>query len=233
MAILKTHKPLKISRANLQLLRECPRCFWLYKHKGIHRPQGYPYTLSLAVDQLLKAEFDGYRTRGELHPVLAGAGLPAGARLYPDAEQLSQWRNNFEGLKYHDLGLDATLFGAVDDMLEFPDGALAVVDYKSSGAKEISVYADYQTQMDVYTYILEQLGHKTARRAYFVFYQVDKTGGFNGRLPFRGEIREVVTDPNYVYSLFAQAVKLARSDIPPPSHSECQYCVYVSHHKEL
>src|SRR3990167_4963651 len=134
MVFVRTSKPLKISRANLQLMHECPRCFWLYKHKDIRRPQGYPYTLSIAVDQLLKAEFDQYREKGEMHPVLLKHGGLVGARLYPDQEQLQKWRNNFEGLKYHDEGLDVTLFGAVDDMLEFSDGSLAVIDYKSSTA---------------------------------------------------------------------------------------------------
>lgn len=208
-------------------MHECPRCFWLYKHKDIRRPQGYPYTLSIAVDQLLKAEFDEYRERGEMHPVLASYNGLDKAKLFSDQAQLQKWRNNFEGLKYHDEGLDATLFGAVDDMLEFSDGSLAVIDYKSSGAKEISVYDDYQMQMDVYTYILEQIGHKTARKAYFVFYQVDKTDGFKGRLPFRGETREVTTEPSYVYEAFKKAVELARSSIPPASHSECDYCTWA------
>lgn len=232
MSYLKTSKPFKISRANLQLMKECPRCFWLYKNKDIRRPQGYPYTLSIAVDQLLKAEFDSYRETGTLHPVLIGHAGLEGAKLFSDSNQLQKWRNNFEGLKYHDEGLGATLFGAVDDILEFPSGELAVIDYKSSGAKEISVYADYQMQMDVYTHILEQLGYQTARKAFFVFYQVDKNNGFNGRLPFLGQIREVNTNPEYVYDLFSQAVKLARSDTPPSVHSECQYCVWAGHHKK-
>ncbi|MBI2670038.1 MAG: PD-(D/E)XK nuclease family protein [Candidatus Yanofskybacteria bacterium] len=233
MTFIKTSKLLKISRANLQLMKECPRCFWLYKHKDIRRPQGYPYTLSIAVDQLLKHEFDEYREKGEMHPVLLGHNGLSDAKLYPDQAQLQKWRNNFEGLKYHDESLDATLFGAVDDMLKFPDGSLAVIDYKSSGAKEISVYDDYQMQMDTYTYILEQLGLKTARKAYFVFFQVDKTDGFRGRLPFRGEIREVTADPSYIYDIFADAVKLARSDVPPQSHSECQYCLWAENHKHI
>ncbi|MEK7154464.1 MAG: PD-(D/E)XK nuclease family protein, partial [Patescibacteria group bacterium] len=222
---------------------ECPRCFWLYKHKDIRRPQGYPYTLSIAVDQLLKAEFDQYRERGEMHPSLVGYKGLEEAKLFSDQPQLQKWRNNFEGLKCHDKDLDATLFGAVDDMLEFSDGSLAVIDYKSSGAKEISVYDDYKMQMDIYTYILEQLGLKTAKKGYFVFYQVDKTQGFSaeggsasggkGRLPFRGEIREVDTDSSYVHDLFAQAVGLARADSPPKSHSDCEYCLWAGHHKEL
>ncbi len=233
MSIVHTSRPLKISRANLQLFKECPRCFWLYKHKDIRRPQGYPYTLSIAVDQLLKAEFDQYRERGEMHPSLVGYKGLEEAKLFSDHLQLQKWRNNFEGLKYHDEGLDATLFGAVDDMLEFSDGSLAVIDYKSSGAKEISVYDDYKMQMDIYTYILEQLGLKTAKKGYFVFYQVQKDDGFRGRLPFRGEIREVDTDSSYVHDLFAKAVDLARSDTPPESHSDCEYCLWAGHHKEL
>ncbi len=233
MSYIKTSRPLKISRANLQLFKECPRCFWLYKHKDIRRPQGYPYTLSIAVDQLLKAEFDQYRERGEMHPALVGYKGLEEAKLFSDQFQLQKWRNNFEGLKYHDEGLDATLFGAVDDMLEFSDGSLAVIDYKSSGAKEISVYDDYKMQMDIYTYILEQLGLKTAKKGYFVFYQVQKNDGFKGRLPFRGEIREVDTDSSYVHDLFAQAVDLARSDTPPKSHTDCEYCIWAGHHKEL
>ncbi|MEK7151599.1 MAG: PD-(D/E)XK nuclease family protein [Patescibacteria group bacterium] len=229
MAYVHTSKPLKISRANIQLMKECPRCFWMYKHQGIGRPQGYPYTLSIAVDQLLKVEFDEYRERGEMHPVLIDHEGMSEAHLYPDHVQLQKWRNNFEGLKYYDEELDATLFGAVDDMLEFNDGSLAVIDYKSSGAKEVSVYDDYQMQMDTYTYILERIGHKTARKAYFVFYQVDKTDGFRGRLPFKGLIREVITDPSYIRDLFAEAVKLARSDIPPQSNLECQHCNWAEH----
>lgn len=215
----------------MQLMKECPRCFWLHKNKGISRPQGYPYTLSIAVDQLLKAEFDGFRQKGELHPVLASHNGLAEARLFADTHQLKKWRNNFEGLQYHDGNLNATLFGAIDDILEFPDGKLAVIDYKSSGAKEITVYDDYQMQMDVYTHILEELGHKTARKGYFVFYIVDKNKGFDGRLPFRGEVREVTTEPSYVGDLFAKAVELARSDTPPKSSEECKYCKFALDHK--
>lgn len=232
MPILKTSKPLRISRANLQLMKECPLCFWLYKHKNIPRPQGYPYTLSLAVDYLLKEEFDHYRSQGKLHPSLVGFNGLEKAKLFDNYELLKKWRNNFEGLSYYDKNLDATLFGAVDDILEFPGGQLAVIDYKSSGAKEISVYDDYKTQMDVYTHILERLNYQTPRKAYFVFYQVDKTSGFEGRLPFRCEIREVITNPSYVSELFAQAVELVRSSTPPPSHAECQYCHWAQGHRE-
>ncbi len=68
--------------------------------------------------------------------------------------------------------LNANLYGAVDDVLEFSDGSLGVIDYKSSGAKEITIYDDYQKQMDVYNYILKQNGYETYPEAFFVFYKV-------------------------------------------------------------
>ena len=96
----------------------------------------------------------------------------------------------------------------------------------------MSVYDDYQMQMDTYTHILDKSGYKIAGKAFFVFYQVDKTDGFRGRLPFRGIIREVTTDPTYIHDLFANAVQLARSDTPPQSGAECQHCAWASHRNE-
>lgn len=218
-------KPIKISRSGLRLFQECPRCFWLDLHHKIKRPPGYPYTLSSAVDYLVKREFDKYRGTDELPPAFAKQGIDA--KLFSGPE-LSDWRSNFKGVSFHDKELDATLYGAVDDVLEFPDGSLAVVDYKSSGSKEITIYDDYQKQMDIYTHILRLNGYKTQPNAYFVFYQVDKTGdGFQNTLPFREELRTVQVDPDWVGGVFKQAVQLARQDEPPRHSDECEHCHYV------
>ena len=48
---------IKLSRSKIELLFDCPRCFWLYAGKGIARPFGAPYTINNAVDFLLKQEF--------------------------------------------------------------------------------------------------------------------------------------------------------------------------------
>ena len=37
---------------------------------GIKRPPPFPYALNSAVDALLKEEFDEYRKRGDVHPLL-------------------------------------------------------------------------------------------------------------------------------------------------------------------
>lgn len=218
-------KPIRISRSGLKLFLECPRCFWLDLHHKIKRPPPYPYTLAAAVDYLAKQEFDSYRKGGELPPIFIKAGI--NARLYA-GEDLATWRNNFKGISFADEDLNASLYGAVDDILEFPDGSLAVVDYKSTGSREITVYDDYRKQMDTYAYILERMGHKVYPEAYFVFYQVDKTGGgFKNSLPFNEEIRAVTTDSSWVPDAFEKAVYLARQEAVPKPATECVHCRYV------
>ncbi len=221
---------IKISRSGLNLFLECPRCFWLDLHHKIKRPPGYPYTLSAAVDFLVKKEFDKYRNEGTLPPVLKKFGIKD-AKLFTGPE-LSEWRNNFKGVAYYDEHLNATLYGAVDDILEFDDGSLAVIDYKSSGSKEITIYEDYRRQMEVYNYILKQKGHQTYPEAFFVFYQVIKEGedGFANALKFKEDVRPVVVNTDWVGEAFTRAVEIARSEKAPidkPKKGHCDHCHYV------
>ena len=230
----KFNSTLKISRSGLKLFLDCPRCFWLDLHHKIKRPPGYPYTLSAAVDYLVKKEFDGYREKGELPPVLALSGVEGlkGVKLY-NGDNFAEWRNNFKGVAYWDEALNAILYGAVDDILEFKDGSIAVVDYKSSGSKEITIYDDYQKQMDVYNWILKQKGYETHPEAFFVFYQVQKNeDSFNNVLKFREEVRPVKVNTEWVGPAFESAVELARQEEPPSAsgnaQKHCDHCHYVS-----
>ena len=224
--MLPKFSSLKISRSGLKLFQECPRCFWLDVHHKIKRPPSFPYTLSSAVDFLVKQEFDKYRQQGTLPPVLA-RHLAGDAKLY-NGPELTDWRNNFKGVQYFDEDLNALLYGAVDDVLQLADGSLAVIDYKSSGSKEIKIYDDYQKQMDIYTYLLHQNGFKTHTEAYFVFYQVDKTGGgFQNALPFIESLKAVKSDKSWVANVFEQAVTIARQPTPPEVILPCPHCIYV------
>ena len=118
---------LKLSRSQLDLFVGCPRCFWLKNRHGVKQPKGFPLALNNAMDTLLKAEFDEYRVAGKPHPIFSENGVDA--KLFRDTEKLEEWRNNFRGLRWADPKSGHTLFGAVDDILEFPDESLAVVDY--------------------------------------------------------------------------------------------------------
>lgn len=184
---------------------------------GIKRPPPYPYALNSAVDTLLKEEFDSYRRRNELHPLFLNNHI--GVKLFSNQRLLDQWRNNFEGIRYYDPQLKATLFGAVDDILEFEDGSLAALDYKSTGSQVANVYDRFQLQLDTYTFLLEKNGFTTKRKGYLAFYIVDKDKGFVDRLPFRKEVHEIETNPMDIYQIFKDAVMVLRSS-PMPSHSQ-------------
>jgi len=218
---MDNNRPIQISPNSLNLYFECPLCFWLDKHQGIKRPPPYPYALNNAVDTLLKEEFDKYRKKKELHPLLIAYNVPA--KLFPNQKLLDEWRSNFKGLRYYDASLDATLFGAVDDVLEFSDGKLAPMDYKSTGSKVANVYDRFQIQMDIYTFLLEKNGYKTVRKGCLAFYVVDKENGFVDRLPFKKEIHMIDTDPSYVQEVFEKAVNLLRGDKPTAHSPDCKY----------
>jgi len=159
--------------------------------------------------------------RDRPHPLLTANNVEA--KLFPNQELLNKWRNNFEGIRYYDPELETTLFGAVDDVLEFPDNKLAVLDYKSTGSKVATIYDRFQIQMDVYTYLLEKNGYSTTRKGYLAFYIVDKENGFNGKLPFRKELHEIETDPLSIPELFKNAVALLRREAPPPHSADCKF----------
>ncbi len=223
-------KPIQLSPNSLNLFLECPHCFWLDKNLGIKRPPPYPYALNSAVDALLKEEFDTYRAKKIPHPLLVDNNIKA--HLFSNQKLLNQWRNNLAGIRYFDENLEATLFGAVDDVLEFPakggsasggDTLIAPLDYKSTGSTAANVYDRFQLQLDTYAFLMEKNGYKTSGKGYLAFYIVDKSRGFIDRLPFRKEIVEIDTNPADVYEIFKDAVVCLRRGTPPEHSSDCQF----------
>jgi hypothetical protein len=219
-------KTIQLSPNSLNLFLDCPHCFWLDKNLGIKRPPPYPYALNSAVDTLLKEEFDTYRQKNLPHPLLKDNNIKA--HLFSNQKLLDQWRNNFAGIRYFDPQLQATLFGAVDDVLEFDDGKIAPLDYKSTGSAAANVYDRFQLQLDTYTFLMEKNGFQTPRKGYLAFYIVDKTRGFIDRLPFRKEIMEIETNPLDVYEIFKDAVYLLAQSQPPLHSPDCQFSKWLN-----
>lgn len=222
---MSENKTIQLSPNSLNLFLECPHCFWLDKNQGIKRPPLYPYALNYAVDSLLKEEFDAYRSKKIPHPLFKDNNIKA--NLFSNQKLLNQWRNNLSGIRYFDEDLKATLLGAVDDILEFDDGNLAPLDYKSTGNAVENIYDRFQLQLDTYTFLLEKNGYKTVRKGYLAFYIVDKTRGFIDRLPFRKEVIEIDTNPSDIYEIFKDAVGMLRKETPPEHSADCQFAKWL------
>ena len=224
-------KSIQLSPNSLNLYLECPHCFWLDKNMGIKRPPPYPYALNSAVDALLKEEFDTYRSKNLPHPMLKENNI--NARLFNNQKLLNQWRNNFAGIRFFDPNLQATLFGAVDDVLEFEEGKIAPLDYKSTGSSAANVYDRFQLQLDTYTFLMEKNGFKTTRKGYLAFYIVDKSRGFIDRLPFRKEMVQIETNPSDIYEIFKDAVNCLKQQAPPPHSSDCKFANWLREAKNF
>ena len=67
----------RLSRSKIDLFVECPRCFYLDNKLGLARPRYPAFTLNVAVDELLKKEFDMHRKQKTAHPLMDTYGIEA------------------------------------------------------------------------------------------------------------------------------------------------------------
>lgn len=220
---------IKLSRSKIELLFDCPRCFWLYTGKGIARPFGAPYTINNAIDFLLKKEFDEHRASGTPHPLIKREGIDAIPFSHPD---IDKWRHNFTGIQFHHPSTDFFVFGAVDDVWVDSSGNLIVVDYKASGAKEGELYDSYKRQMEIYQWLLRQNGFQVLERGYFVYCRVNKDDGFeDGQLSFDVKVQHYDGKADWIEAKLLEAKAVLDGNIPAPSE-ECAYCKYVQSAQE-
>lgn len=214
---------LKLSpTTGLSLFKECPRCFWLHYNEGVRRPDTVFPSLPGGMDRIIKDYFDSFRKKNELPPELADK---VDGKLMPDQELLDKWRNWRQGLSFEDKDLGAILTGALDECLS--EGEYYIpLDYKTRGAapKEGQSEVYYQTQLDSYCFLLEKNGYKTKNYAYLVYYFPDSVTEKH-LVKFNTEVVRVETDPDRVYKIFSDAVKVLKGPIPE-KHTECGFCAW-------
>ncbi|MFH1592959.1 MAG: PD-(D/E)XK nuclease family protein, partial [Candidatus Woesearchaeota archaeon] len=139
----------KISPSSINLMKECPRCFYLQIVKKIRRPDTPFPSLPSGMDKILKEHFDRFMEKNELPPEIKDSECKT-CKLFNDKEKLKLWRSNFKGLEFKDEKNDVLLHGAVDNILK-KGKKLIVLDYKTRGypLKE-DTHKHYQAQMDLY-----------------------------------------------------------------------------------
>jgi PD-(D/E)XK nuclease superfamily len=220
----------QLSRSKIDLLVECPRCFYLDVARGVRRPSGPPFTLNNAVDALMKAEFDTYRAAGKPHPLFETAGIDAVPFVHPE---LDRWRHNFTGVRWLDSDTGWTLFGAIDDLWLTPSGQLMVADYKATARAEVPtserLYPSYQRQMDVYQFLVRRQGFEVSNRGWFVYANGDaRIGLFDGVLRFSTTMVPYDGDDAWVLDAFRRAVRTVQSPAVPAPGEDCEFCRYAA-----
>jgi CRISPR/Cas system-associated exonuclease Cas4 (RecB family) len=232
--------PYKVSRSKIELYMQCPRCFWLDLRLKIKRPDGPPFNINKAIDELFKKEFDGYRAKGEPHPLMVQYEVNAVPFTH---EKLDQWRETFVGVVHVHEPTNLHVFGAVDDIWTDTDGNLIVVDYKATAKdKEVSINSDwqisYKRQMEVYQWLLRQNGFNVAKTGYFVYTngRLD-LDGFHDRVEFRTKIIPYTGDDSWVEPTLMKMKECIDGDMPAMGVSimggPCEFCTYARARTQL
>jgi hypothetical protein len=229
-------KPFALSRSKVGLFMECPRCFYLDRRLGIGRPPGFPFNLNSAVDALLKKEFDGYRAKGEPHPLMSGAGLNAVPHAHP---QLETWRSNFKGIRTVHEATGFELFGAIDDLWRDLDtGGLIVADYKATSKEaEVTLDADwqdgYKRQMEFYQWLLRRQGLPVLDRGWFVYCNGRRDlEAFGNRLEFRVRMIPYDGDDSWIEPVLRDIRTTLDAPKPPSREEACEYCEFAANAAE-
>ena len=203
----------KISPSTINLMLECPRCFWMQIVKNIKRPAGIFPSLPSGMDGILKVHFDKFMEKGELPPEIKEL---KGCRLFDDMEKLKIWRSNFKGLEYTEG--DVMLRGAVDNIL-VKGKKLIVLDYKTRGFPlKDDTHEHYRVQMDLYNFLLRKNGYDTEDYSYLLFYYPNRVND-NGEVVFDTKLVKInVGDGEKV---FKKAIKLIKGEEPK---EKCEWC---------
>ncbi len=215
--------PYKFSPSSLNLLKDCPRCFWLHFREGIRRPRGIFPSLPSGMDRILKVHFDTFMGKGELPPELAGLGK--NVELFDDVELLAEWRNNFRGISWEDEEGNR-LRGDVDNILKKGE-KLIVLDYKTRGypLKEDTA-GHYQDQLDLYNFLLRKNGYETANYAFLLFYHPDKVSE-GGDVAFHADLVKMKTSVKNAERILKEALSVLDGSMPEPAE-DCEYCKWAS-----
>lgn len=232
--------PFKVSRSKIELFSQCKRCFWLDARLKIKRPNGPPFQINKAIDELLKKEFDEYRLQKTAHPIMIEYNIDA----LPFANtELDKWRENFVGIQALHKPTNLLVFGAVDDIWVSPSGDLIVVDYKATAKKtEVSLDSDwqicYKRQLEVYQWLLRQNGFKVSNTGYFVYTNARlDLAGFEDNLSFKTKIIAHTGSDEWVEPILGKMKLCLEGDIPEVGDSimggDCEFCAYARSRTEL
>ena len=225
----KSKLPFKLSRSKIDLFLQCPRCFYIDRRLGVSRPPGFPFSLNIAVDHLLKKEFDIHRAAGRAHPLMDTYGIDA----IPFSHGfMAEWRENFVGVRFLHKPTNFLVFGAVDDIWVNPQKELHVVDYKSTSKDGVvSLDAEWQNsykrQMEVYQWLLRHNNLSVSSTGYFVYCNGKKDReAFDGKLEFDVTIIPYTGLDDWVEKTLIDAHETLCKDTVPKAGKDCDYCEY-------
>jgi len=209
----------RLSPSALNLMKDCPRCFWLHQHKVWKRPSGIFPSLPSGMDRILKVHFDKFRDKGQMPPELYENKECIGMKLFDDKGKLKIWQNNWKGISFTDKKGNE-LHGAVDNILQ-KGKKLIVLDYKTRGyALKEDTAEHYRNQLNTYNFLLRKNEYKTEDFAFLLFY-VPKEVMATGEVIFDTSLVKMKVDIDMAEKVWKDSLKLLEEDCPDKT---CEWC---------
>lgn len=232
-------KPIKLSRSKLELFMQCKRCFYLDIKLGIKQVSSPPYTINNAIDILLKKEFDYYRAIQKPHPIFREFNLEH-VLPYAHAEVIN-WRSQSKGIRYLFEKQNIELYGVIDDVWQYNERELIIVDYKATGKKDVvtklsesGFVSQYKRQLDIYAFLFKKNNFLVSSTGYFVYTSaLSDVKMFHNKLYFVTHLIPYTLSTSWVEKSIND-VRLLLDQSHIPSYTDtCTFCEYNRKQSEL
>ena len=234
--------PFKISRSKFFNFLSCKRCFYLDRVIGLKEPSMPGWALNIAVDELLKKEFDLYRKEQKPHPIMKRHNLNYIPYQHKD---LDIWRNSLKGgIYYLDKKNNLIIHGGIDDIwFDLKEKKLIVVDYKAQSSNypvTISSYLNlkwhlsYKLQMDIYVHILRKMNFNVSDLSYFYVCNGEKTNNkFDNRIDFKNTLIPYRVNTSWIENKLVEMKEVLDLAQPPEIEKTCEKCAYLKGGKDF
>ena len=232
----KSNSPFKISRSKFFNFLSCKRCFYLDRVVGLKEPSMPGWALNIAVDELLKKEFDKFRTVQKPHPIMLKHNLDYVPYQHKD---LNIWRNSLKGgISYLDEKTNLIIHGGIDDIwFNLKEKNLIVVDYKAQSTvypvTETSYlnsewHLSYKLQMDIYVHILRKMNFNVSNISYFYVCNGEKTNDkFDNKIDFKTTLIPYRVNTAWIENKLLEMKEVLNLDKPPVIEITCEKCAYL------
>jgi len=209
-----------LSQTGIEGMKRCPRCFWLQYRRGIRQPEGIVSRLANRFDKVIKNYFDIYRKIGELPPMIEG-------------QVEGKLENPFVETYFYHHDDKYGLYGKLDECLVTSAGKYTPVDHKTSSSdpREREMLPAYQSQLDIYAFLLEINKKKTTGIGHLIYFYPQDGEKLHDGFPMLVYVKTLKTNPENAKKDFVKAIEVLDGDIPKPSKN-CPFCGWYDRVKD-
>lgn len=232
---MENQKPIKLSRSSVDLFLDCQKCFYLKIKHRLPRPNSPKVSLNLKVDELLKKEFDTFRSNQSQHPIMQTISGEVFPYSHPDLEK---WRHNFTGIQYKHKNLNFLLYGSVDDLwFSRKTNQVIVVDYKATSSQYPPSKLrlnQYSQQLGFYNWLLKKNNIPTHDTNYILLANAHTPStSFDNTLRFNSTLIPIPNSIDWIEPVLTDINNCLSELNPPNSNPDCKFCKYTNSVKNL